>query len=123
MPTRFDELPWWQKAELQRTERERWLRQNAERRLRRIEDAARRRLAFEALRFVSPSTMLDSDRLSGTLSERLGARGVVQLVLWGLMSAVGACVLVSFFTAPLMELDLAVKAVLAAALLALSYIL
>lgn len=118
MPGGFD----WQQAEAARVERERRLRQAAMRRLRRLDEAARWRTAFDGPA-VPPSLMLDSDRLSATLSERLGARGMIQLLLWFLLAAVGLGALVSFFSAPLMDPEFAVKAVLAGALLVLSYIL
>lgn len=122
MTSGVEQWAWWQRAEDQRAARERRLRAAAQQRLRRLDEAAQWRRALDGPA-VPSSLMLDTDRLSGTLSQRLGVRGMIQLLLWGLMAAVGAITLVSFFTAPLMELDLAVKAVLAVTLLALSYIL
>src|SRR5580704_19689277 len=105
---RMSEPPlWWQRAERTRHDREQRLREEAQRRLRRIELSARLRLMAEPAPADDLSTILDSERFAAPFLERIGIRGRVQLLLWSGMAAVGVCTIFSFFTAPLMELGTA----------------
>jgi hypothetical protein len=120
----MSELPlWWQRAESVRRDKERRLRSEAALRLRRIEITARLRLASQRVPQADFSTLRDSERLAAPFLERIGTRGRVQLLLWGGMTAVGACTIFSFFTAPLMELGTAMSVVLVATMLVLSYVI
>jgi hypothetical protein len=120
----MSELPlWWQRAESVRRDKERRLRNEAALRLRRIEITARLRLASQRVPQADFSTLRDSERLAAPFLERIGTRGRVQLLLWGGMTAVGACTIFSFFTAPLMELGTAMSVVLVATMLVLSYVI
>lgn len=114
---------WWQRAERIRRDKERRLRNEAALRLRRIEITARLRLASQRMPKPDFSALLDSERLAAPFLERIGTRGRVQLLLWGGMTAVGACTIFSFFTAPLMELGTAMSVVLVATMLVLSYVI
>lgn len=114
---------WWQRAERIRRDKERRLRNEAALRLRRIEITARLRLASQRMPQPDFSALLDSERLAAPFLERIGTRGRVQLLLWGGMTAVGACTIFSFFTAPLMELGTAMSVVLVATMLVLSYVI
>jgi hypothetical protein len=111
-----------QRAERQRQETARRVYDEARRRLRRMEQAALARPTLDGPRMDPDRVILDSERYAAPLSERLGARGRVQLLLWGLLLIVGAFALVSFFSEPLMSLDTAVSAVLVTAMLILSYL-
>ena len=122
-PTKSELPMWWQRAERARHDKERRQRQEAARRLRRIESDARSRRAIERGRREELSTVLDSERFAAPYLERIGIRGRVQLLLWGGMSLVGFCTIVSFFTAPLMELGTAMSVVLVATMLILSYVM
>jgi hypothetical protein len=114
---------WWQRAERVRRDKERRLRNEAALRLRRIEITARLRLASQRTPQSDFSALRDSERLAAPFLERIGTRGRVQLLLWGGMTAVGACTIFSFFTAPLMELGTAMSVVLVATMLVLSYVI
>ena len=80
------------------------------------------RLAEEAPRVDSRLVILDSARYAAPLHERLGPRERVQILLWGLLLVVFGFALVSFFSAPLMDRDLAVTALLVGSMLILSHI-
>ena len=110
------------RAEAERREKAHRLRREAQFRLRRFERAAASRFAVEAPSAGQSSIILDSERYAAPLAERLGPRDRVQIVLWGSMLIVGAFALVSFFSAPLMDFDLAMSAVAVAAMLVLSYL-
>jgi hypothetical protein len=88
-----------------------------------MEQAARSRLVVEGPAVDPDRAILDSDRFAAPLAERLDARGRVQLVLWGSMLVVFGLALVSFFSAPLMDFDTAIAAVLVAMMLFLSYVM
>jgi hypothetical protein len=111
---------WWQRAEHLRREKERRLRREAIQRLRRFEQAARPRLRLEPP-LVDRSLVLDSDRLAAPFLERIGVRGRIQFLLWGTMTIVGVFSLVSFFSAPLMDFDLAISGLLVGTMLILAY--
>jgi hypothetical protein len=96
-------------------------RRKAEHRLRRFEEAVRMRLALEGAPLLDHQVIPDADRLAAPLLERLGVRGRVRLVLWTTMTIVFAIALVSFFSAPLMDADLAVSAALVGTMLTVSY--
>jgi hypothetical protein len=102
-------------------------RQSAERRLRQLEWAARARFALDAQLFdraiLDRSLIPDSERFAAPLLERIGVRGRVQLVLWASMTIVFAVALVSFFSAPLMDLDVAISAALVGTLLILAHVM
>jgi hypothetical protein len=112
---------WWQRAERLRQEKEQRLRRQAVQRLRRFEEAARARLALEPASPEPRPLVLDSDRLAAPFLDRIGVRGRIQLVLWGTMTIVGVFSLVSFFSAPLMDFDLAISALLVLTMLILAY--
>jgi hypothetical protein len=112
---------WWQRAERLREEKAQRLRRQAVQRLHRFEEAARARLALEPQLPEHRSLVLDSDRLAAPFLERIGVRGRIQLVLWGGMMIVGVFSLVSFFSAPLMDFDLAISALLVLTMLVLAY--
>jgi hypothetical protein len=114
---------WRQQAESERRGKAQHLRRDALRRLRRMEQAALERLALEGPQIDPTQVVLDSERYAASLAERLGPRERVQLLLWASMTIVGAVALVSFFSAPLMDEDTAVVAVLIATLLALSHLM
>ena len=114
---------WWQRAERVRRDKERRLRNEAVLRLWRIEVTARLHLAAQRMPQADLSALRDSERLAAPFLERIGTRGRVQLLLWGGMTAVGACTIFSFFTAPLMELGTAMSVVLVATMLVLSYVI
>ena len=95
--------------------------------------AARRRLqwreqaAFAWLTEVGAavnkrSAVLDSARYAAPLHERLDARDRVHILLWGSALIVLGCMLVSFFSQPLMDYGLAMTALFVGALLILSYL-
>ena len=115
-----DAPQWWQHAERQRHEKAQRLRREAVQRLRRFEGAARARLTFDPPP-ESRSPVLDSDRLAAPFLERIGVRGRIQLLLWSGMMIVGVFSLVSFFSAPLMDFDLAISALLMLTMLVLAY--
>jgi hypothetical protein len=114
---------WRQKAAHERQEKAQRLQREARRRLRRIEQAALARLAVEGPLLDPRQVIFDSERFAAPLAERLGARERVQILLWGSMITVGAFALVSFFSAPLMDLDTAIFVLLVAAMLVLSYVM
>jgi hypothetical protein len=114
---------WRQRAARERQEKAQRLRRDAQRRLRRIERAALARFAPERTPVGPREIVFDSERFAAPLSERLGPRDRVQILLWGSMMVVGAVALVSFFSAPLMDLDIAMSAVLVAAMLIVSYVI
>jgi hypothetical protein len=114
---------WRERAEHERQQRARRAREDALRRLRRMEQAARARLAFEGPSAAANRIVLDSERYAAPLLERLGARGRIQLLLWSVAAAFGLCAIVSFFSAPLMSVDLAVETVLVLLMLILSYLM
>jgi len=114
---------WRQRAERERLEKLERLRSDGLRRLRRIDRAARTRLAMKGLALDAHEIIFDSERFAAPLAERLGPRDRVQILLWGSMAIVGGFALASFFSAPLMDLDIAVSAVLVAAMLVLSYVI
>jgi len=62
------------------------------------------------LAMLGRSLIPDSERFAAPLLERIGVRGRVQLVLWASMTIVFAVALVSFFSAPLMDVDVAISA-------------
>ena len=115
--------PWWLRAERARQEKAQRKRLEAVCRLRKIEITARARRAAEPASREQLSAAPDSERLAAPFLERIGPRGRVQLLLWGGMSIVGCCTIVSFFTAPLMELSTAMSVVLVTAMLILSYVM
>ena len=115
--------PWWLRAERARREKAQRQRWEAARRLRNIEINARARRTAEPAPRDHLSGVLDSERLAAPFLERIGVRGRVQLLLWGGMTIVGFCTIVSFFTAPLMELSTALSVVLVTAMLILSYVM
>ena len=116
---------WWQRAERARRDKKQRLRHEAVQRLQRIAITARRESRRAAGRVPQPdrSAVLDSERLSAPFLERIGTRGRVQLLLWGGLTAVGACTIFSFFTTPLMELGTAMSMILVATMLVLSYVI
>jgi hypothetical protein len=114
---------WRQRAERERQEKTQRLRRDAQRRLRRIARAATARFAVEGPSAVPREIVFDSERFAAPLSERLGPRDRIQILLWGSLLIVGAFALVSFFSAPLMDLDIAVSAVAVAAMLVVSYVI
>jgi hypothetical protein len=114
---------WRQRAERERLQKLERLRSDGLRRLRRIDRAARTRLAMEGPALDTREVIFDSERFAAPLSERLGPRERVQILLWSSMAIVGGFALASFFSAPLMDLDIAVSAVLVAAMLVLSYVI
>src|SRR5271170_8114614 len=102
---------WRQRAERERLQKLERLRSDGLRRLRRIDRAAQTRLAMESPVFDAREVIFDSERFAAPLSERLGPRERVQILLWSSMAIVGGFALTSFFSAPLMDLDIAVSAV------------
>jgi hypothetical protein len=112
-----------ERAEHERRQRARRVQAEAARRLRRMEQAVQSRLAIEGPPFDARRIVLDSERYAAPLLERLGARGRVQLLLWGIVIAFGLCAIFSFFSAPLMSVDLAVETVLVLLMLFLSYLM
>jgi hypothetical protein len=119
----IDRDDWRQRAERERREKARRLHQDALRRLRRMEQAALALLALDGPALDRKEIILDSERYAAPLLERLGARGRVQMLLWGAMIGIGACAVVSFFTVPLMGADLAVETMLVGLMLVLSYVM
>ncbi len=115
---------WRQRAERERRDKFEHQRRDALRRLRRIEAAARARFAFDGPAARDPRPVIfDSERYAAPLAERLGPRERVQIVLWGTMTIVGFIALVSFFSAPLMDADVALSALAVATMLILSYLM
>jgi hypothetical protein len=114
---------WRERAARERRQKARRRHEDALRRLRRMEQAAQARLALDGPPVERQEFILDSERYAAPLLERLGARGRVQLLLWGAMVGIGICAIVSFFTAPLMGVDLAVETVLVGLMLVLSYVM
>ena len=114
---------WRLRAERERQEKLERQGRDARRRLRRIQQAALKRLAFEGPQLDARKVIFDSERFAAPLSERLGPKERVQILLWGSMTIVGAIALVSFFSAPLMDLDIAVSAVVVGTMLILSYLM
>ena len=94
----------------------------ARRRLQRRERAAWARLVHDGPPVSSGAAVLDSERYAAPLYQRLGPRERVQIVLWASMAVVFVCSLVSFFSTPLMDRDLAVSALLIGTMLILSYV-
>jgi hypothetical protein len=113
---------WRERAERDRREKAQRRHRDARRRLRRMEEAALSRLALEGPT-DRRQVVLDSERYAAPLLERLGARGRIQMLLWGAMIGIGVCAIVSFFSAPLMGVDLAVETVLVGAMLSLAYVI
>jgi hypothetical protein len=97
-------------------------RHRAERRLRQFQRSARARLALDGPQ-IDPRRVPDADRLAAPFLERIGARERVQLLLWASMALVLAFSLVSFFSAPLMGVDLAMSALVVGMMLILSYVM
>jgi hypothetical protein len=120
-PSARDVPLWWQRAEQLREEKEQRPRRRAMQRLRRFEEAARARLAREPASLEPRPLVLDSDRLAAPFLDRIGVRGRIQLLLWSGMTIVGVFSLVSFFSAPLMDFDLAISALLVLTMLVLAY--
>jgi hypothetical protein len=113
---------WRERAERERSEKAQRLHSDARRRLRRMEQAALAPLAFNGTAVASTEIILDSERYAAPLLDRLGARGRIQMLLWSVAIIFCACAIVSFFTAPLMSVDLAVESTLVWLMLVLSYI-
>ncbi|GEM_PF-4522146 len=120
---RIEDTPWWQAGEREQHERERRLREEGVRRLRRIELAARLRFAVERMAFEERQVVLDTERLAAPVLERLGPRDRIQLLLWAGMTVVLGFALASFFSAPLMDPDLAIYGVIVTTMLILAYIM
>ena len=99
------------------------LHRDALRRLRRMERAALAQLMAEEPASRGNVAVLDSERYAAPLLERLGPRERIQLLLWGMMLVVFGFAAVSFFSAPLMDSDLAVSALLVLAMLFLSHMM
>jgi hypothetical protein len=116
-----DAPQWWQRAERLREEKEQRLRRHAVQRLRRFEETAQARPALEPPSPEHRSLVLDSDRRAAPFLDRIGVRGRIQLLLWSGMTIVGVFSLVSFFSAPLMDFDLAISALLVLTMLVLAY--
>jgi hypothetical protein len=121
--TAEDADDWRRRAERERRAKAQRLNEEARRRWRRMERAARARLAMDEPSMRSDRVVLDSERYAAPLSERLDARDRVQVVLWGAMGIVLAIAIVSFFTEPLMGLDTAVAGVVVTTMLILSYLM
>ena len=114
---------WRERAERERREKAQRRHREALRRLRRMEDAALTRLILDGPADDPRRIVLDSERYAAPLLERLGPRGRIQLLLWAVMIGFGFCAIVSFFTAPLMGVDLAVETTLVLGMLILSYLM
>jgi hypothetical protein len=113
---------WRARAERERQEKAWRLRREAMRRLRRFEGGALPRRIGDAPSAAAGGVILDAERYAAPLAERLGPRERVQVVLWGSMLLVGLFAIVSFFSAPLMDLGLATAALLVVTMLVLSYV-
>jgi hypothetical protein len=114
---------WRGRSERERREKARRLQEDALRRLRRRERAALAWRVPDGPLADRGGVVFDSERFAAPLSERLGPRERVQILLWGSLLTVGACALVSFFSAPLMDFGLAMSAVLVGTMLILSYVM
>ncbi|MBV8779433.1 MAG: hypothetical protein JO032_18030 [Alphaproteobacteria bacterium] len=113
---------WRAQAERERAEKALRLRRTARLRLDRYRPRRFTETAIGNAAAASRPVVLDSERYAAPLAERLGPRDRVQIVLWGAMTLVGLLSIASFFSAPLMDLGLAMSAGIVAALLVLSYL-